>query len=162
MTSQLAAEAAGASLLATTPSTLSPATRALVAASSVANALDPALQLLALLQREGRLIDFLEQDVAAYSDADVGAAARAVHEGCRNVLHSHATLRPVRSEEEGARVTIAAGFPPDEIKLTGRVQGSAPYTGTLRHRGWRATAFTLPNAVRACDARVLAPAEVEL
>jgi hypothetical protein len=123
---------------------------------------DPALQLLALLQREGRLVDFLEQDVATFSDADIGAAARVVHEGCRKALRAHAKLAPVRTEEEGTRVTVAAGFLPDEIKLTGKVEGDAPYTGVLRHRGWRATDLALPSAVRDYDASVLAPAEVEL
>ncbi len=123
---------------------------------------DRALQLLALLQAEGRLVDFLEQDVAGFSDADVGAAARVVHDGCRKALRAHATLSPVLGDDEGARVTVAAGFSPGEIKLTGRVQGAAPFSGVLRHRGWRATAFTLPTVVRDHDASVLAPAEVEL
>ncbi len=123
---------------------------------------DAALQLLALLQQEGRLIDFLEQDVASFSDADVGSAARVVHDGCRRALRAHAKLLPVRTEEEGARVTLAAGFSPDEIKLTGNVVGDAPFTGVLRHRGWRVTELVLPTAVRSYDARVLAPAEVEL
>jgi hypothetical protein len=125
-------------------------------------ATDAALQLLALLQQEGRLIDFLEQDVASFSDADVGSAARVVHDGCRRALRAHAKLLPVRTEEEGARVTLAAGFSPDEIKLTGNVVGDAPFTGVLRHRGWRVTELVLPTAVRSYDARVLAPAEVEL
>ncbi len=123
---------------------------------------DAALQLLALLQQEGRLIDFLEQDVASFSDADVGSAARVVHDGCRRALRAHAKLLPVRTEEEGARVTLAAGFSPDEIKLTGNVVGDAPFTGVLRHRGWRVTELVLPTAVSSYDARVLAPAEVEL
>ncbi len=123
---------------------------------------DAALQLLALLQREGRLVDFLEQDVASFPDADVGAAARVVHEGCRKALRAHAKIAPVRSEEEGTRVTLQAGFEPSEVKLSGNVAGSAPYTGVLRHRGWRATEFTLPTPVKGHDARVLAPAEIEL
>lgn len=123
---------------------------------------EDALQLLALLQREGRLIDFLEQDIAAFSDADVGAAARAVHDGCRRALHAQATLSSLRTEEEGTRVTIAGDASPDEVKLTGNVKGEPPYTGVLRHRGWRATAFALPVAVRGYDASVLAPAEVEV
>ena len=121
-----------------------------------------ALSLLSLLQREGRLVDFLEQDVAAFSDADVGAAARVVHEGCRKALRSHAKIVPVRSEDEGSRVTLAKGFAPDEIKLTGKVEGDAPYIGVLRHKGWRATELTLPLAVKDHDERILAPAEVEL
>ena len=123
---------------------------------------DPALQLLALLQREGRFIDFIEQDIAAFPDPEIGAAARVVHEGCRKALRGHVTLAPVRTEEEGARVTLDAGFSPSEVKLSGNVAGSAPFQGTLRHRGWRASGLTLPTAVAGHDATVLAPAEVEL
>jgi hypothetical protein len=123
---------------------------------------DPALQLLSLLQREGRLVDFLQQDIAAFPDADVGAAARVVHDGCRKALRAHATIEPVRSEDEGARVVLSAGFAPDEVKLTGGVGGQPPYAGVLRHRGWRATRLDLPQIVGAHDAHILAPAEVEL
>lgn len=122
----------------------------------------PALQLLALLQREGRLVDFLEQDITAFSDADVGVAARVVHAGCRKALRAHATLGPVRTEEEGTTVTVKEGFADDEIKLSGNVKGEAPFTGVLRHRGWRATGLALPTVVRAYDQTVIAPAEVEL
>lgn len=122
----------------------------------------PALQLLSLFQREGRLVDFLQQDIASFPDADVGAAARIVHDGCRKALRSHATIEPVRLEDEGARVVLAAGFAPDEVKLTGGVGGQPPYAGVLRHRGWRATRLDLPQVVGDHDARVLAPAEVEL
>ena len=86
----------------------------------------PALQLLALLQQEGRLIDFLEQDVASFSDADVGAAARVVHDGCRRALRAHAKLPPVRTEEEGTRVTLAAGFSPDESSSPATSSGTRP------------------------------------
>ena len=122
----------------------------------------PALQLLALLQREGRLVDFLQQDIAEFGDSDVAAAARVVHDGCRKALRDHLELAPVRSEQEGAPVTLAAGFSPTEIKLTGEVRGSAPYKGVLRHRGWRAKQLKLPTAMQGHDASVLAPAEVEL
>jgi hypothetical protein len=121
-----------------------------------------ALQLLAILQREGRLVDFLQQDITSFPDADVGAAARVVHDGCRKALRAHATIEPVRAEEEGARVVLQAGFTPDEVKLTGAVGGQPPYAGVLRHRGWRATRLDLPQAMAGHDARVLAPAEVEL
>jgi hypothetical protein len=121
-----------------------------------------ALQLLSLLQREGRLVDFLQQEIASFSDADVGAAARVVHEGCRKALRAHASIEPVRQEAEGARVTLAAGFPPDEVKLVGDVKGEPPYAGVLRHRGWRASNVELPQIVGGHDVRILAPAEVEL
>lgn len=123
---------------------------------------DAALQLLALLQREGRLIDFLEEDLAGASDADIGAAARVVHGGCRKALRDHVKLEPVRSEEEGARVTLPEGFDAAAVKLTGNVQGHAPYAGTLRHRGWRAASITLPSAVGDAEVRIVAQAEVEL
>jgi len=122
----------------------------------------PALQLLGLLQREGRLVDFLQQDIASFPDADVGAAARVVHEGCRRTLRSHATIEPVRPESEGAPIELAAGFAPDEVKLTGGVGGQPPYKGVLRHRGWRATRLELPRVVGQHDSHILAPAEVEL
>ncbi len=122
----------------------------------------PALQLLSLLQREGRLVDFLQQDIAAFSDADVGVAARLVHDGCAKALRAHATIEPVRKEEEGARVKLEAGFDADAVKLVGDVKGAAPYQGVLRHRGWRAAKLELPGIVGDHDARVLAPAEVEL
>lgn len=139
-----------------------PGVRAPVSEPASAPTSVPALQLLSLLQREGRFVDFLEQDIASFPDADVGAAARIVHDGCRKALRSHATIEPVRSEDEGASVLLAAGFAPDEVKLTGSVGGQPPYAGVLRHRGWRATRLDLPQVVGEHDAHVLAPAEVEL
>jgi hypothetical protein len=107
-------------------------------------------------------VDFLQQDIASFPDADVGAAARIVHDGCRRALLAHATIEPVRAESEGARVVLAAGFAPDDVKLTGEVGGQPPYKGVLRHRGWRATRLDLPQMIGTHDAHVLAPAEVEL
>jgi hypothetical protein len=127
-----------------------------------APASDAALQLLALLQREGRFVDFLEEDVASFADADIGAAARVVHAGCRKALREHVKLEPVRTEDEGAKVTLEGALDADAVKLTGNVSGKGPFTGTLRHRGWRATEVTLPTAIAGHDARVLAQAEVEL
>lgn len=122
---------------------------------------DAALQLLALFQREGRLIDFLEEDVTSFSDADIGAAARVVHGGCRKALHEHVTLEPVRAEEEGTKVTLPETNP-SEVKLTGNVQGTGPHSGVVRHRGWRAVSVKLPTVVPGHDVRVVAQAEVEL
>ena len=121
-----------------------------------------ALSLLALLQREGRLVDFLQQDLTGFDDTDVGVAARVVHEGCRKALLDHATLEPLRTEEEGSRVTLEAGYDAHTVKLTGDVRGSAPFRGVLRHRGWRASKLSLPLALDEKDLNVLAPAEVEL
>jgi hypothetical protein len=120
-----------------------------------------ALQLLELLQREGRLVDFLQQDITSFGDAEIGAAARVVHEGCRKALAAHARISPVRHEAEGSRVTLEQ-LDPSAVKLTGNVTGSAPYTGTLTHRGWRAETLSLPQPLEGHDFFVLAPAEVEL
>lgn len=122
----------------------------------------PALQLLALLQREGRLIDFLEQDIVTFSDADVGVAARVVHEGCRKALRGHVEVQAVRAEEEGAKLVLEEGFDASTVKLVGNVSGSAPFRGTLRHKGWRAKKVSLPESTQGHDPAVLAPAEVEL
>jgi hypothetical protein len=124
--------------------------------------LSPALQLLSLLQRDGRLVDFLKQDIASFDDADIGAAARAVHEGCKKALAGHVEIEPLRSEAEGDKVTLDAGFDASEIKLTGNVSGSGPWRGNLRHKGWRAKKVDLPVLTEGHDASVLAPAEVEL
>lgn len=123
---------------------------------------DSALQLLGLLQREARLIDFLQEDIAAYSDADVGGAARLLHAGCRKVLKDSFDLEPIRSEEEGSRITLPAGFDAAAVRVTGNVVGQPPFTGALQHKGWRATAVHLPALTDGHDTRVIAPAEVEL
>ncbi|WP_326532785.1 DUF2760 domain-containing protein [Pseudorhodoferax sp.] len=123
---------------------------------------DAALQLLALLQREARFVDFLQEDIAPYSDADVGGAARLLHGGARKVLQDSFDLEAVRSEAEGSRLTLPAGFDAAAVRLTGNVVGQAPFTGTLQHKGWRATAVRLPALTDGHDTRVIAPAEVEL
>jgi hypothetical protein len=123
---------------------------------------DAALLLLGLLQKEGRLVDFLQQDVRDYSDQQVGAATRVVHQGCRKVLDDYLTIVPVRPESEGARVVLEPGFDPAAVRLTGQVVGDPPFRGTLVHRGWRATGLRLPQVPSGRDLSVLAAAEVEL
>lgn len=123
---------------------------------------DAALQLLGLLQSEARFLDFVAENVAGYGDADIGAAARVVHEGCRKVLSAHFELEPVRGESEGGRLTLPAGFDAAAVRLTGNIVGAPPFTGTLVHRGWRAARVNLPKLAEGHDARILAPAEVEL
>ena len=123
---------------------------------------DAALQLLGLLQRDARLIDFAEENLSGYSDADIGSAARLVHEGCRKVLREHFTIEPVRPEAEGSRITLNEGFDAGAIRLTGNVVGQPPFSGSLSHRGWRATEVRLPKLADSHDATVCAQAEVEL
>jgi hypothetical protein len=122
----------------------------------------PALQLLAILQREGRLLDFLQEDVTAYSDTEVGAAARVVHQGCRRGLDDYLEIEAVRSEAEGAAVVLEPGFDAASTRVTGNLVGEPPFRGTLAHRGWRVTKARLPRLAEGHDARILAPAEVEV
>ena len=123
---------------------------------------DAALQLLGLLQRDGRFVDFIEEDVAAFSDAEIGAAARVVHEGCRKVLREHFTIEPVHPDAEGSRITLEEGFDASAIRLTGNVVGEPPFTGTLTHRGWSVAEAKLPKLASGHNTQVVAPAEVEL
>jgi hypothetical protein len=123
---------------------------------------DGALAVLALFQREGRLVDFLQESVEGFPDADVGAAARVVHAGCRRALQAHFDIVRVRDEAEGSPVTLTEGFDAASVKLTGDVRGNAPYRGVLRHAGWRVRQVTLPDRVAGHDTSILAPAEVEL
>lgn len=121
-----------------------------------------ALHMLSILQRDGRLIDFLLEDIGGAGDADVGAGARVVHAGCRKALQQYFTLEPVRKESEGAAVVVDKGFDPGQIRLAGNVSGEPPYRGRLTHGGWRAADVRLPERTITVDARVVAPAEVEI
>lgn len=123
---------------------------------------DAALQLLGLLQRDARLIDFTQEDLSQYSDADIGGVARVLHGGCCKVLREHFTIVPVRTEAEGSRLTLPAGFDARAMRLTGNVVGQAPFTGTLCHRGWRVAETRLPKLADSHEVTVLAQAEVEL
>jgi Domain of unknown function (DUF2760) len=124
-----------------------------------------ALRLLAVLQDQGRLIDFAMEDIRTVPDAQVAAVARVVHGGCRTALQSAFTLQPLHAAAEGAVVTLAPGFDPEEHRLVGRVAGEPPFTGKLLHRGWRnVAAVKLPHATDPArpHSGVVAPAEIEL
>ena len=122
-----------------------------------------AVQVLGLLQREGRFIDFLQEDLAQASDAQIGAVVRStIYSGCRKALQQYLTLAPVMSDsEEGSEVTVAEGFDPAAISLVGQVQGDPPFKGVLRHKGWKLVKAQLPEPDSA-NACIICPAEVEL
>jgi hypothetical protein len=120
-----------------------------------------ALRLLALLQQEGRLVDFLEEDIEPYEDSQVGAAVRAIHAGCRKALHERMRIERIFTEEDGATVQVPSGFDASAVRLTGNVHGQPPFSGTLQHGGWRASDVAQPRT-SGVDASVLAPAEVEV
>jgi hypothetical protein len=120
------------------------------------------LFVLSVLQREGRLIDFLQQDVAGFSDEDVGAAARVVHAGCGKALRQYVDFESAIPEEEGASMSVPIGFDAQRIRLTGNVAGQPPFKGTVKHHGWVVNQVRLPAPSESLDPKVIAPAEVEL
>lgn len=123
---------------------------------------EPAVQALALLQKEGRLVDFLMEDITGYSDAEVGAAVRDIHRGCRKVLLERMKPEAVLGEGEGSAYAVPVGFDASRIAVTGTITGQPPYRGTVRHRGWRIPTVNLPTVPAGADASVVAPAEVEV
>jgi hypothetical protein len=108
------------------------------------------------------LVDFLLEPIDGYQDADVGAAVRAIHRGCRKVLSEHLTLEPVMPGAEDDPVSVPRGFDPGEIRLVGEVSGEPPFRGVLRHHGWRVIETKLPTLSDGVDRSVVAPAEVEI
>jgi hypothetical protein len=123
----------------------------------------PDLRVLTVLQRDGRLVDFLQEEIDPYTDAQIGAAVRDIHRGCRKALRDYLTISPILPGSEESEVTIGADFDPASIRLTGNVQGSPPFRGVLKHHGWRVESVHLPVLPGARDeSSVLAPAEVEI
>ena len=123
----------------------------------------PDLRVLAVLQRDGRLVDFLEEDIDGYSDAQIGAAVRDIHRGCRKSLHDYLTIEPIIDAAEEQPVTVPADFDPAAVRLVGNVDGAPPFRGTLKHHGWRVRSVHLPLLpVARDDSSVLSPAEVEI
>ncbi|MCM8530314.1 MAG: DUF2760 domain-containing protein [Lentisphaeraceae bacterium] len=123
---------------------------------------EDAVYTLALLQREGRLIDFLKEDISAFEDAQIGAAVRQVHEGCKKVLDKHFAIEAIVNSTEGETVNVEKGFDPSSYELSGNVTGEAPYSGELRHKGWQASKVELPIRQKGRNSSVIYPAEVEI
>lgn len=130
-------------------------------AAPAAQTSDGALQMLGVLQRDSRLIDFLMEDITSYSDDQVGAAVRELHNQCRDSLARYVTLQPVIDSVEGT-FTQAPSKDPNLVKFVGNVPATPPTGGILRHKGWRASKIDLPALGARQDATVLAPAEIEV
>lgn len=127
------------------------------------DAADPShLRFLQYLQQGGRLIDFLKEDLAPFSDAQVGAAVRKIHQDCAQTIEELVTVRPLRDEQEGATIQVPKGFSPSEIKIIGKVKGEPPFTGVLVHRGWKAQKRSLPKKSGEQMPEVICPAEIEI
>ncbi len=157
-TGRLSEELAGALGLAPKPA--APAAAVVERPESAA---DGALQMLGILQRDARLIDFLMEDISGYPDDQVGAAVRTLHEQCRQSLERYVRLAPVIDGVEGTYTRLDAVADPGHVKLIGNVPiGGKPEGGVLRHRGWRAARIELPKLAAGEDATVIAPAEIEI
>jgi hypothetical protein len=131
-------------------------------ASAAEQHAEGALAFLALLQREGRLVDFLQESLDGYDDSDIGASVRDIHRGLRKVLGDYFDIEPVMPGQEDDTVSVPRGFDPGEVRLVGDVSGEPPFKGVLRHHGWRVVEVNLPALSEGVDRHVLAPAEVEI
>jgi len=125
------------------------------------------VQFLARLQEKGRLLDFLMDDITSYDNESVGAAARIVHQGCCEVLDDSFTIETVHAGAEMETITLADNYDSAAYRLSGKVPESAPFAGSVLHRGWKTTRVNLPQLVTSADnintARsIIAPAEVEI
>jgi hypothetical protein len=116
----------------------------------------------ALLQEKGRLVDFLMEDITSYDDTQVGAAARVIHQGCRQVLQEHFNISAISESEEGSQITLPAGYAKEQYRIVGNLNGEPPFTGTLIHKGWKTEFVKLPRIVGTQRFPAIAPAEVEL
>lgn len=121
-----------------------------------------AVQALSLLQKEGRLIDFLMEDISGFDDRQVGAAVRNIHKECRKAIAEHMDIEPVLPEREGDEVVVREGFDPSALRLTGTIVGAPPFKGTVRHSGWKISAMRMPPIPKSQDPHIVEPAEVEI
>ncbi len=120
------------------------------------------LHLLAVLQREGRLLDFFSENLTAYADGQIGAAVRTIHENCKRAVDKYLGPQPILEQQEGAQITVEQDFDPNAMKLVGNVTGRPPFTGIVRHRGWKARKLELPTLSGQQDPGIIAPAEIEV
>jgi hypothetical protein len=124
---------------------------------------EAAIQMLAILQRQGRFLDFIQEDLSVYDDAQIGAAVRNIHAGCKQALGEHIELKPIYEADEGSQITVDVGFDAAATRLTGNVSGNPPFSGVLRHRGWRVVHVELPQLTpMQREDWIVAPAEVEI
>jgi hypothetical protein len=135
--------------------------KAAVPAAPAARISDGALQMLSIMQRDSRLVDFLQEDIASYSDDQIGAAVRELHDQCRDSIARYVTLAPVIDGVEGTYAKTP-GQDANLVKFVGNVPAQPPSGGTLRHKGWRAVKVDLPTLPAKQDATVIAPAEIEI
>lgn len=120
------------------------------------------LHSLSILQREGRLLDFFDEDLTVYEDSQIGAAVRSIQEDCKKAVKKYIDPKPVVQGGEGDEITIEEGFDIDAINLVGNVSGHPPFKGVIRHPGWRAGKKDVPKLSDIQDSGIMTPAEIEI
>ena len=124
------------------------------------------INLLSQFQEKGRFVDFLMEDVSRYTDQQVAAAARVVHQGCGAVVREHFSITPAHSSREGEAITVESSDSAGGVRLVGNVGGQPPYKGVVLHRGWKTEKVTLPRVVQESltpeRIKLIAPAQVEV
>lgn len=120
------------------------------------------LHTLSVLQREGRLLDFFDEDLGRYDDAQIGAAVRSIQEDCKRAVKKYIDPRPVVDSDEGQPITIPPGFDMDAITLVGDVAGDPPFDGIVKHPGWKAGKKEVPKLSDIQDPAIITPAEIQI
>ena len=120
-----------------------------------------ALYTLVLLQREGRFVDFIKENIEAFEDSQIGAAVRQIHAGCRKVIDDNFNVKALFDKPEGEKVSLGDDFDPGEVKMSGNVPEKAPYNGELKHKGWKSDKVKLPKRTDKVNVKVVCPAEIE-
>jgi len=119
-------------------------------------------QLLMILQREARFVDFLQENLDGFDDSQIGAVARTLHTKCKKTMENYVKIESIFKEEEGSTVTVGKGFDPSEIRLIGNIKGEPPFKGRLSHHGWKAVDISLPALPEGQKKGIIEPAEVEI
>ena len=122
-----------------------------------------ALSLLAVLQRETRLVDFIQEPITEYTDAQIGSAVRGIHDECAKLFERVFALTPLRLEPEGASIEVPVGADSIRYRVVGKVVGEGPFRGKLAHPGWQAAKCELPAWTGRPDSNlIISPCEIEI
>lgn len=118
------------------------------------------LMVLSFLQKHGRLVDFLQEDISKFSDHQIGAASRKIQQDCAQALKKLFVIKPLLDELEGKEIVVPAQHDESRIKVVGHVKGPGPYKGIVRHRGWKIEEQRLTQV--SLQDQVICPAEIEV
>ncbi|MFZ9035882.1 MAG: DUF2760 domain-containing protein [Francisellaceae bacterium] len=121
-----------------------------------------AKQLLALLQQKGRFIDFINENIDTFSDEEIAAAARIVHQGCQKMIKEHIGISVIREEAEDSKITLEPNFDRHSIELSGNIHNQKQFSGILLHKGWKVDRIHLPTLSDQGNADIIQAAKIEV